>query len=193
MKLLTLTGPSCSGKTTMLNLLVEKYGFTSVVSHTTRAPRKGEVDGKDYYFITEDQFSALEKSGQLMEHVTFNGFNYGVSVIEIQKATEAGKTPVLIVEPNGLRQITTYADANDIELCRIFIDGDLQSLIQRYLMRGSDADLSDGETAAQHARRLASIFKEHAEWGSLELYDHKLYDYNKHTEAGYVKYIMERL
>jgi guanylate kinase len=199
MKLLTLTGPSCSGKTTLLNELVANHGFTGITSHTTRPPRKGEIDGKDYYFITEPQFAEMSKSGQLMESVTFNGYHYGVSVTEVAEATIAGKTPVVIVEPNGLVQMRKYAEDNGIDLCSFFIDGDLSTLIQRYLMRASTENLADGETAYRNARRIASLFKEHEDWGSLQmkkgisLYDHKLYDYNKHTEKGYIQQIKDKI
>jgi guanylate kinase len=202
MKLLTLTGPSCSGKTTLQNNLVENHGFKGLVSHTTRPPRKGEADGKDYFFVSDDQFEELKQQGALMEHVEFNGYKYGLSVTEVANATVEGKTPVVIVEPQGLIQITKYAQENGIELVKFYIGGDLRTLIQRYLMRSADEDMSNGETAERHAKRIASIFTEHNEWrwktysdgySDVSLYDHTILGYNAHTERKYIQFIKSRI
>jgi len=193
MKLLTLTGPSCSGKTTLLNELVANHGFTGLTSHTTRPPREGEIDGVDYYFVDEHQFQKLKMRNELIENVNFNGYHYGVSVKEVTNAIKNGKPPVLIVEPNGLTQIIEYSKNNNIELLKVFVDADLDLLIQRYLVRAKNDDFGDGETSHRHSVRIASIFKEHSEWGKLNLYDFKLYGYNKHTEEEYIKFVKERV
>lgn len=171
MKLLTLTGPSCSGKTTMLNELVANHGFKAVVSHTTRLPRKGEVDGVDYYFVSETWFNAALKENKFVESITFNGASYGVSVSEIQGISNTGKTPILIVEPTGLTQVKAYCLKHGITLKTVYTKGDLKNLVNRYLARSADVDFSDPILREIHAKRISSISIECTFWPNAFDYD----------------------
>lgn len=165
MKILTLTGPSCSGKTSLLNELVANHGFQSIISHTTRPMRPGEIDGKDYYFVSDDYFDNMLVYNKFIESITFNGFSYGVSLSEIVKAHESGKTAVLIVEPNGLIQVLKYAEKHkDIEVKSVYISGNIYELIERYLGRLAGEDLSAEGVAKRHARRIQSMIEERTQW-----------------------------
>lgn len=166
MKILTLTGPSCSGKTTLLNKLVADHGFQNVVSHTTRPMRPGEVHGVDYYFIDQEHFDYMKKTDGFIENISFNGFSYGVSVAEIQAAHESGKIAVLIVEPNGLGQIQEFARKGngDINVLPVYIGGELNDLMTRYLKRLAGEDLSAEGVAERHAKRLQSMIAEQRDW-----------------------------
>ncbi len=165
MKILTLTGPSCSGKTTLLNELVEKHGFQSIVSHTTRPMRPGEIEGKDYYFIGDDEFDDKLAHNDFIESISFNGSSYGVSLAEIESAEKAGKKAVLIVEPNGLIQMIKFAfNKSDIEIKSVYIGGNTFELIERYLGRLAGEDLGAEGVAKRHAKRIQSMMMERIRW-----------------------------
>ena len=168
MKILTLTGPSGSGKTTILNELCSEYPFKAVVTHTTRDPRRGEVNGVNYHFVTKEVFAKLWEDGHLIESVEFNGNSYGVSFGEIEKISKQdGKIPVLIVEPGGLRQIKKYFIGSSVGVYSVYLSATLETLIARYLPRIIDDARMDTEAEngiPYHAKRLASVGREHAEW-----------------------------
>ena len=168
--LVTLTGASGSGKTTLLNRLVDTGKFSDIVSHTTRAPRPGEVDGKSYHFVTPDKFDQILNDNGFMEHVKFNGVNYGVSRAEADKVFKDDKFAVLIVEPNGLIQINKYIKSQpDFELLPIHVVQTHEVLVERYLARMDAEDLAWEEKRMFHTKRLISIAEE-LKWFS---YEHK--------------------
>jgi guanylate kinase len=176
MKILALTGPSCSGKTTLLNELVDKHGYQNIVSHTTRPPRPGEVYGKDYYFIPQHIFDMMKGNDKFLESVSFNGFSYGVSIEEIYKANKSGKIAALIVEPRGLVQIMKYAEKRgDVELKKVFIGGDTHELMTRYIQRMHGESLNERGVAERHAKRMESLIIECQEWTPFN--DHSLGKY----------------
>lgn len=132
--IVTLTGPSCAGKTTLEKRLKE-VGFVQVISHTTRTPRAGEEDGKAYYFIDKSEFKRLEAVGFFVESVYFNGNYYGVSSKEIKRVADEGKPIVVIVEPEGLKQIKAYCNLHGWNLFSVFIDNPGDVIAKRFLDR----------------------------------------------------------
>jgi guanylate kinase len=164
MNLLTLTGPSCSGKTTLLNRLVFDFDFYGVTSHTTRPKRPGEIEGVDYFFIETEEFNSLKDNNRFIENISFSDYQYGVSVGELLRAQAAKKTSVLIVEPEGLKQIISYSKNNSINLSSIYINGDQRELIKRYLIRLVGENLNDPEVCTRHAKRILSLSKEFKNW-----------------------------
>ncbi|KAJ3149195.1 hypothetical protein HDU89_003911 [Geranomyces variabilis] len=104
---IVLCGPSGSGKSTLLKrLLAEhptKFGFS--VSHTTRKPRAGETDGKDYHFVTPDQFAALVAQRAFVEHATFAGNSYGTSLTAVSDVLASGRNVILDIDVQGVRQL----------------------------------------------------------------------------------------
>jgi len=165
--LVTLTGPSGSGKTELLNRLVDGFGFTDVISHTTRLPRQGEVDGKSYFFVKDELFSDMVKNDEFIEHIEFKGFKYGVSVGELEKARNAGKIPLLIVEPNGLKQINAYSQTHGIKLMKLYIFHETETLVRRYLGRLGPDDMKTPSLKDFHASRISSIFEETNWWKEM--------------------------
>ena len=166
--LVTFTGPSCSGKTTLLNELMTHEGFGTIVSHTTRAMRPGEVDGVDYHFVTKQVFDTIE----FIEKIDFNGAFYGVSAGEMSKVQESGKVALLIVEPRGLDQIRHYIwkKLPDVQILSYYMDVALELAIARYLTRLVLPAKGDGYLAT-HAKRMASIADEIRTWGTMLRYD----------------------
>ena len=179
MNLLTLTGPSCSGKTTLANKLIAEYGYASIVSHTTRPPRPGEQDGIDYYFIDDDHFNSLKAQNAFVETIEFNGYQYGVNAKVLERVSATGKNLVLIVDPHGLRQIRNfYKDRENINLFSIYVDGHEEVLISRYINRLAGEDLSDLKTANRHARRIQSLIREIKDWEPKGLFPSPYAIYN---------------
>ncbi|ORZ30184.1 P-loop containing nucleoside triphosphate hydrolase protein [Catenaria anguillulae PL171] len=113
---LVVSGPSGSGKSTLLNKLFAEYpdafGFT--VSHTTRAPREGEVDGKNYHFVTREKFDSLVAEKAFLEHAEFADNMYGTSKSAVEAVTKANKICVLDIEMNGVKSIKAIAQANEM-------------------------------------------------------------------------------
>jgi guanylate kinase len=105
--LLILCSPSGAGKTTLTqHLLKEQPRFTFSVSHTTRKPRAGEVDGTHYHFVDETRFRAMVADGAFAEWATVHGNLYGTSVAEIDRARTEGKTGIVFdIDYQGARQI----------------------------------------------------------------------------------------
>ena len=98
-KLLVISGPSGVGKSTVIEKLMKMRGDMEFsVSATTRAPRPGEVDGKDYFFISREAFDEMVENGELLEHATFVGNSYGTPKSQVLQRLEDGITVVLDIE-----------------------------------------------------------------------------------------------
>lgn len=97
-KRIVLVGKAASGKD-HLRKKIESRGFKYAVSYTTRPQREGEVHGKDYYFISEDEAKVLIESGFFYEYVIFNGWIYGTSV------TQFFSDDLFIMTPKGIHEI----------------------------------------------------------------------------------------
>ena len=94
-----LVGKAAAGKDHLRRIL-EGRGFKYGVSYTTRPPRPGEIDGKDYYFIDEAEFKDLIEQGFFYEHVTFNGWYYGTSKEQWYETDD-----IFIMTPSGVSKL----------------------------------------------------------------------------------------
>ncbi len=104
--LIVLSGPSGSGKNTVCDMAKEVMpNIWESVSMTSRKPRKGEVDGKDYYFVSEEEFEKNIEDGKMLEHAKFAGNYYGTPRESVQKQLDAGKDVLLVIEIQGALQI----------------------------------------------------------------------------------------
>ena len=100
--LVVISGPAGSGKGTVIKKLMEKdEDFAYSVSATTRAPRPGEVDGKNYYFVTREDFEERIRSGGMIEHTSYCGNFYGTPKKEAEEMLSAGKNLILEIEVEG--------------------------------------------------------------------------------------------
>lgn len=111
--LLVLSSPSGGGKTTIARrLLASRKDVGYSVSATTRAARTGEVNGKDYWFLTEPEFEAKVKAGDFVEHARYNDHRYGTLRSEVERLFDGGQHVVMDIEVNGARQVRRqFADA----------------------------------------------------------------------------------
>jgi len=100
-----LSSPSGAGKTTLVNLILQKKKFINSVSHTTRKPRSNEVDGKDYFFVSDEKFENLIKNDEFLEYAkVFNNF-YGSTKKSVLKNLERGNNVIFDIDWQGTEQI----------------------------------------------------------------------------------------
>ena len=101
-QILIISGPSGSGKSTLLNrLLKEENDLYFSISSTTRAPRQGETDGVNYYFISEDEFKKGIDADEFLEWACVHGNYYGTSLKPVLKALEEGKIAIFDIDVQG--------------------------------------------------------------------------------------------
>ncbi len=150
-RLIVLTGPSGVGKGTLLRSLLQRHKDLYLsVSVTTRSPRPGEVDGKNYYFVTRPQFERMVAQGEFLEWAEFAGNCYGTPRRTVEEKIRDGKWVILEIELDGARQIRkSFPSA-----LQIFIaPPSMVELEARIRGRGQDS-----ETAI--ARRLQRAWEE---------------------------------
>lgn len=99
--LTVVSGPSGCGKGTVLAHLMQNEGFCYSVSATTRAPRVGEVDGQNYFYISEAEFISWLQTGKLLEYTVYCGNFYGTPKAYVESCLENGKNVVLEIETEG--------------------------------------------------------------------------------------------
>jgi guanylate kinase len=135
-RVFVITGPSGVGKGTLIRGLTERIpGLQLSVSATTRAPRPGERDGVDYYFLTREEFERRVRAGDFVEHADYAGRRYGTLRSELERRARAGEAVVLEIEVQGARQVR--AAVPDAVL--VFIaPPSAQALRERLLGRGTD-------------------------------------------------------
>jgi guanylate kinase len=105
-KVFVITGPSGVGKGTLIAKLLERVPDLELsVSATTREPREGEVDGRDYHFLSPDEFDRRVDREDFLEFATYSGNRYGTLRSEVRKRLEAGHSVVLEIEVQGASQV----------------------------------------------------------------------------------------
>lgn len=104
--LMVVSGPSGAGKDTVCQKLLEMHPNAWIsVSCTSREPRKGEVDGESYFFLTREQFEGKIKSGDLLEYAEYNGNYYGTPRDKVNEMLEQGRDVILVIEVQGAKKI----------------------------------------------------------------------------------------
>lgn len=137
-KLIVLTGPSGVGKGTLMNAILQRYPELHYsVSATTRSPRPGEVNGKNYHFITRSEFEKLVTQGEFLEWAEFAGNFYGTPREAVLNHIQSGKLVVLEIELEGARQIRhTFPSALSI----FILPPSFAELEKRIRGRGQDTE-----------------------------------------------------
>jgi guanylate kinase len=137
--LLILSSPSGAGKSTLSRMLMDwDRDMRFSVSATTRAPRPGEVDGREYYFRSREEFEGMVKSGEMLEHAEVFGNLYGSPRGPVLAAMEAGRDTVFDIDWQGGQQIK---QAMRDDVVSIFIlPPSIAELDRRLRSRGQDSD-----------------------------------------------------
>jgi guanylate kinase len=135
-RVFVITGPSGVGKGTLIRGLMERMGALELsVSATTRAPRAGELDGRDYHFLTREEFDRRVSAGDFVEHADYAGRSYGTLRSELEARVSAGVPVVLEIEVQGARQVRAALP----EAVQVFIaPPSLAHLRERLEKRGTD-------------------------------------------------------
>ena len=157
--LFVITAPSGAGKTSLIKALLEdEPGLTLSTSYTTRKPRPGERDGREYHFVDEPAFLAMQERGEFLESAEVHGNRYGTAKKGINDTLEQGRDLILEIDWQGARQVKTlYPDCVGI----FILAPSMEELERRLRGRGQDAD-----TVIE--RRLASAQAEIAHAGEFK-------------------------
>ncbi len=135
--ILVLSGPSGAGKSTIIQAASEEIGeYYFSISTTTRSPRVGEEDGKDYFFVTKENFEEDIKAGNFLEHAQVHGNYYGTSLKPVRKALEEGKLVLFDIDVQGHRLVR--AKMNDITTSAFITPPTLNELETRLRTRCTD-------------------------------------------------------
>lgn len=183
--LIILSSPSGAGKSTLAKRLMDWDPTLSFsVSATTRAPRSGEVDGKDYHFVSESDFRKIVDARGMLEHARVFENYYGSPKAPVQAAIEAGRDVLFDIDWQGAQQISN-SDLQDAVLSIFILPPSITELHRRLVSRGQD----DTETIA---KRMRKSWDEISHWDG---YDYVLVNDDLDTTEAQLKTIIsaERL
>jgi guanylate kinase len=137
-KLFVITAPSGAGKSSLINALLENDRALKLsISYTTRPPRRGEKNGREYHFVDEATFLAMRSRGEFLESAEVHGNRYGTSKRVIHDALERGEDLVLEIDWQGAQQVRAlYPDALGI----FILPPSFDELERRMRSRGQDSD-----------------------------------------------------
>ena len=137
-RLIVISGPSGAGKSTVVFKAIEnREDICFSTSVTTRKPRPGEVDGREYFFVDPDRFKEMVENDELLEHAEYVANSYGTPRAYVEEKLEAGLNVLLDIEVQGARQVhEKMPDAVKI----FIIPPSLETLEKRLKGRGTDTE-----------------------------------------------------
>ena len=160
-----ISAASGAGKTTLVSAVLEQFDDLEVsVSHTTRAPREGEVDGVNYHFVDKQTFEAMVEDSEFIEYATVFGNMYGTSRQHIQEQLLKGKDVILEIDWQGARQIRRLMpDCKSVYI----VPPSTEALRERLTSRGKD----DEEIIVRRMQEAISEMSHYVEFDYLIIND----------------------
>lgn len=164
--LLILAGPTGTGKSTLCSRMTDKYGrIQRVITSTTRSPREGEVDGKDYFFFSEEEFDKKLGEDAFYEHAQVHDHRYGTLKSEIQDKLAHSIDLIMNIDVQGVAAFQREAEKDALlkqRLVTIFLmPPSLEEIVRRLIHRGK-------EDRAAMDRRLESARNEIPLWDTYD-------------------------
>jgi guanylate kinase len=151
-----VTGPSGAGKGTLIKALVERLPELEVaVSATTRSQRPGEANGREYWFLTEEEFLDRVEHGGFLEHVEYVGGRYGTLASELDRIASEGRVCVLELEIEGALQVQEDVPGS----VTLFIAADVAELERRLLARATESEGEIGERIELARHQLEQAYR----------------------------------
>jgi len=136
-RIIVFTGPDGSGRKSVAEAVGHTFGMVKVISHVTRQPRRGEVNGQDYHFISRDEYLQMERDGQFLESVEIDGNLYGLRRADIEEQLAENGCVYLILNREGAEKLKDiYGD----KAIRLFLYADRQTLMERHRAMGFDEE-----------------------------------------------------
>ncbi|KAL6796310.1 guanylate kinase [Trichoderma sp. SZMC 28013] len=159
-----ISGPSGVGKGTLIQMLYDAHPgiFTKTVSHTTRQPREGEIEGDNYFYVSKPRFESLISEDSFVEYTYFSGNHYGTSKNTITDQMAKGLVVVLEIDIEGVKQMR---EASVIDARYIFIKPPSFEELETRLRKRST------ETEASMEKRLKQAKCELEQADTPGLYD----------------------
>jgi guanylate kinase len=155
---IVITGPSGAGKGTLIRALLPRVAELELaVSATTRLRREGEVEGRDYYYLSEADFARRVANGEFLEHITYvSGQRYGTLREEVDRIAGEGRIPVLELETEGALKVAEELPG----VVTIFVTAPRAELERRLRERATESAGEIGERLdlADNQLRQASLF-----------------------------------
>ena len=157
--LIIISAPSGAGKTSLVKDLLTKVDNIQVsISHTTRSPRPGEVDGKDYYFVDSVKFNEKDSHGDFLESADVFGNQYGTSISKVKELLDNGIDVILEIDWQGAEQVIKKINTKSI----FIIPPSIKSLEERLNSRAQDSK---------------DVIKKRMKQAKSEISHYKYYDY----------------
>lgn len=162
-RLILLIGPTGTGKSTLERELNGR-GVPSVISYTTRQPRAGEVDGVHYQFVDREWVHKAEQEMRVVQKVDFQGNLYGSTKDGIDKAFANSDLAVIVVEPTGLTQFQTYAEATGaFDVVSVYINNTLDTLTSRLIRRYT---MDPNADPSYYWSRMVQLHEDYHAWAN---------------------------
>ena len=158
-QLFVFSAPSGAGKTTLVRRVMrERPELTFSISYTTRPRREGEVDGRDYHFLSRESFERMREAGEFLEYADVFGNYYGTGRHQVADMRDNGRDVLLEIDWQGARQVRE----NQPDCCSIFImPPSMQELERRLRGRATDSE-------AVITRRLGEAVEDMAHWDEFD-------------------------